>query len=98
MLQNEEASVKYCQVKLDEISKTLMESISAGIFSVPGGYELYRKAKERFEQDYHQVPRKSNFHNRRLHKTFCSAKEARHKRTHTHDLRFHLYGVQQQAM
>ena len=58
MLQNEEASVKYCQVKLDEISKTLMESISAGTFSVPGGYELYRKAKERFEQDYHQVPRK----------------------------------------
>ncbi|XP_070637103.1 guanylate-binding protein 6-like [Bos indicus] len=58
VLQNEEASVKYCQVKLDEISKTLMESISAGIFSVPGGYELYRKAKERFEQDYHQVPRK----------------------------------------
>ena len=57
MLQNEEASVKYCQVKLDEISKTLMESISAGTFSVPGGYELYRKAKERFEQDYHQVPR-----------------------------------------
>ena len=48
MLQNEEASVKYCQVKLDEISKTLMESISAGTFSVPGGYELYRKAKERF--------------------------------------------------
>lgn len=58
MLQNEEASVKYCQVKLDEISKTLMESISAGTFSVPGGYELYRKAKERSEQDYHQVPRK----------------------------------------
>ena len=58
VLQNEEASVKYCQVKLDEISKTLMESISAGTFSVPGGYELYRKAKERFEQDYHQVSRK----------------------------------------
>ncbi|OWK04570.1 GBP6, partial [Cervus elaphus hippelaphus] len=58
VLQNEEASVKYCQVKLDEISKTLMESISAGTFSVPGGYKLYRKAKERFEQDYHQVPRK----------------------------------------
>lgn len=58
MLQNEEVSVKYCQVKLDEISKTLMESISAGTFSVPGGYELYRKAKERFEQDYHQVSRK----------------------------------------
>ena len=28
----------------------------------------------------------SNFHNQRLHKTFCSAKEARHKRIHTHDL------------
>ena len=58
MLQNEEASVKYCQAKLDQLSKALMESVSAGIFSVPGGHKLYRKAKERFEWDYCQGPRK----------------------------------------
>ncbi|KAF4021605.1 hypothetical protein G4228_013000 [Cervus hanglu yarkandensis] len=58
MLQNEEASIKYCQAKLDELSKALMESISAGAFSVPGGHKLYRKALERLQQDYRQVPRK----------------------------------------
>ncbi|XP_058394450.1 guanylate-binding protein 6-like [Diceros bicornis minor] len=58
LLQNEEASVKYCQAKLDQLSKVLMESILAGTFSVPGGYKLYRKAKERIEWDYQQVPRK----------------------------------------
>ncbi|XP_040088310.1 guanylate-binding protein 6-like [Oryx dammah] len=56
--QNEEASAKYCQTKLDEISKTLKESISAGSFSVPGGHELYRKAMERLQCDYFHVPRK----------------------------------------
>ncbi|ELR57842.1 Guanylate-binding protein 6 [Bos mutus] len=58
MLQNEEASIKYCQAKLDELSKALMQSISAGAFSVPGGHKLYRKAMERLQQDYCQVPRK----------------------------------------
>ena len=58
MLQNEQASVKYCQDKLHELSKALMESISAGTFSVPGGHELYRKAKEVLKRDYCQVPRK----------------------------------------
>ncbi|VCX42281.1 unnamed protein product, partial [Gulo gulo] len=43
--QNEEASFKYCQSRLDEMSQVLMESISAGTFSVPGGYKLYREAK-----------------------------------------------------
>ncbi|KAJ8793523.1 hypothetical protein J1605_019357 [Eschrichtius robustus] len=58
LLQNEQASVKYCQDKLHELSKALMESISAGTFSVPGGHELYRKAKEMLKRDYCQVPRK----------------------------------------
>ncbi|XP_069452979.1 guanylate-binding protein 6-like isoform X4 [Ovis canadensis] len=58
MLQNEEASIKYCQAKLDALSKALMESISAGAFSVPGGHKLYRKAMDRLQQDYCQVPRK----------------------------------------
>ncbi|XP_014635399.1 PREDICTED: guanylate-binding protein 6-like [Ceratotherium simum simum] len=49
---NEEASVKYCQAKLDELSKALMESISSGTFSVPGGHKLYVETKERIEQDY----------------------------------------------
>uniref|UniRef100_G1L0U7 Guanylate-binding protein 6 n=1 Tax=Ailuropoda melanoleuca TaxID=9646 RepID=G1L0U7_AILME len=56
--QNEEASVKYCQSRLNEISQVLMESISAGTFSVPGGYKLYREAKESIEWKYSQLPRK----------------------------------------
>ncbi|CAK7305217.1 Guanylate-binding protein 6 [Vulpes lagopus] len=56
--QNEEASVKYCRSILDQISKPLMESISAGTFSVPGGHKLYRQAKESIEWDYSQVPKK----------------------------------------
>ncbi|XP_039077767.1 guanylate-binding protein 6-like [Hyaena hyaena] len=56
--QNEEASVKYCQSMLDQLSKDLMESISIGKFSVPGGYRLYREAKESIEWKYSQVPRK----------------------------------------
>uniref|UniRef100_G1LRX6 Guanylate-binding protein 6-like n=1 Tax=Ailuropoda melanoleuca TaxID=9646 RepID=G1LRX6_AILME len=56
--QNEEASVKYCQSRLDELSQVLMESISAGTFSVPGGYNLYREAKESIEWKYSQLPRK----------------------------------------
>ncbi|KAF3819653.1 hypothetical protein GH733_015162, partial [Mirounga leonina] len=55
---NKEASVKYCQAKLDQLSKALRESISAGTFSVPGGHKLYRQAKERTEWKYLQVPRK----------------------------------------
>uniref|UniRef100_G1QCI7 Guanylate-binding protein 6-like n=1 Tax=Myotis lucifugus TaxID=59463 RepID=G1QCI7_MYOLU len=58
LLRNEEASVKYCQEKLEQLSKSLMEGISAGIFSVPGGHKLYMETKEKLEQDYWQVPRK----------------------------------------
>ncbi|XP_054577268.1 guanylate-binding protein 6-like isoform X2 [Eptesicus fuscus] len=58
LLQNEETSVKYCQDKLEQFSKSLMESISAGIFSVPGGHKLYMETRKRIEQDYWQVPRK----------------------------------------
>ena len=56
MQQNEEASIKYCQAKLDALSKALMESISAGAFSVPGGHKLYRKAMERLQCDYSMCP------------------------------------------
>ncbi|KAF3819652.1 hypothetical protein GH733_015161, partial [Mirounga leonina] len=56
--QNEEASIEYCQSRLDQLSQVLMESISAGTFSVPGGHELYREAKESIEWNYSQVPRK----------------------------------------
>lgn len=56
--QNEEASIEYCQSRLDQLSQVLMESISAGTFSVPGGYKLYREAKESIEWNYSQVPRK----------------------------------------
>uniref|UniRef100_A0A8D0VUW1 Guanylate-binding protein 7 n=1 Tax=Sus scrofa TaxID=9823 RepID=A0A8D0VUW1_PIG len=58
VLQNEEASAKYCQEKLDQLSETLVECISAGMFSVPGGHELYQRAKQRLEWDYCHVLRK----------------------------------------
>ena len=58
MLQNEEESVKYCQATLDQLSMALMESISAGTFSVPGGHKLYLETKESIERDYCRVPRK----------------------------------------
>ena len=35
-----------------------MENLSSGTFFVPGGHEFYRKAKEMFEKDSCQVPRK----------------------------------------
>ncbi|XP_036852212.2 guanylate-binding protein 3-like isoform X1 [Manis javanica] len=58
LLQNEEASVKYCQAILDKLSKALMENISAGIYSVPGGHELYKEAKNKVEWNYNLVLRK----------------------------------------
>ncbi|XP_008592667.1 PREDICTED: guanylate-binding protein 4-like [Galeopterus variegatus] len=58
LLQNEEASVKYCQAELKQLSEPLMESVSRGTFSVPGGHCLYLEAKKKVEQDYKLVPRK----------------------------------------
>ncbi|XP_012604689.1 guanylate-binding protein 7-like [Microcebus murinus] len=58
LLQNEEASLKYCQAKLKRLSESLMESISRGTFSVPGGHKLYLEAKKKVEVDYERVPRK----------------------------------------
>ncbi|KAM8789916.1 guanylate-binding protein 6-like [Rhynchonycteris naso] len=55
---NEEASVKYCQYTLDQLSMELMDDISEGNFSVPGGHNNYRRAKERVERRYWDVPRK----------------------------------------
>ncbi|KAM6217090.1 guanylate-binding protein 7-like [Rhynchocyon petersi] len=56
--QNEEASDKYCQAELKKLSETLMESISRGIFSVPGGHSLYLEAKKNVEQAYSRVLRR----------------------------------------
>ncbi|XP_012320235.2 guanylate-binding protein 7 [Aotus nancymaae] len=58
VLQNEGASVKYCQAELKRLSEHLMESISRGTFFVPGGHNLYLEAKKKIEQDYTLVPRK----------------------------------------
>lgn len=58
LLKNEEVSEKYCQHVLDQLSIALMESISEGTFSVSGGHKNYRRAKERIEQRYWEVPRK----------------------------------------
>ncbi|XP_066124698.1 guanylate-binding protein 6-like isoform X4 [Saccopteryx bilineata] len=55
---NEEASVKYCQNTLDQLSMALMDAISEGNFSVPRGHENYRRAKERIERRYWEVPKK----------------------------------------
>nr|XP_010589617.2 guanylate-binding protein 4-like isoform X1 [Loxodonta africana] len=57
-MQNEEASDKYCQAVLKQLSEPLIESISRRTFSVPGGYSLYLEVKKKIEQDYAQVPRK----------------------------------------
>lgn len=58
LLQNEDASFKYSQAQLKQLSEPLMKSISRGIFCVPGGYHLYLEAKEKVESDYNLVPRK----------------------------------------
>ncbi|XP_021562734.1 guanylate-binding protein 4-like isoform X2 [Carlito syrichta] len=58
VLQNEDASVKHCQAELERLSKSLMESISRGAFSNPGGHNLYLEAKKKVELDYNLVPRK----------------------------------------
>ncbi|XP_062960164.1 uncharacterized protein LOC134383203 isoform X2 [Cynocephalus volans] len=57
-LQNEEASVKYCQAELKWLSEPLMEDLSRGTFSVPGGHSLYLEAKKKVEHDYELVPGK----------------------------------------
>ncbi|KAM5323997.1 guanylate-binding protein 7-like [Glossophaga mutica] len=58
LLHNEEESVKYCQAQLRQLSEPLMERISRGTFSVPGGYNLYLEAMDNIEKSYNLVPRK----------------------------------------
>ncbi|XP_055979139.1 guanylate-binding protein 6-like [Sorex fumeus] len=58
LLQNEEASVKCCQAIIEQLSKALMERLSVGAFSVPGGHKCYMEIMERIKQDYKQVSRK----------------------------------------
>ncbi|XP_062046087.1 guanylate-binding protein 4-like [Lepus europaeus] len=58
LLQNEEASVKYCQAELKRLSEFLMESISRGVFFAPGGHNLYLEARKKVEEEYELVPRK----------------------------------------
>ncbi|XP_004841369.1 guanylate-binding protein 4 [Heterocephalus glaber] len=58
LLQNEAASTKYCQDKLEQLSASLLKNISEGIFSVPGGHGLYLEAKREVEEGYKHAPRK----------------------------------------
>ena len=58
LLQNEEASVRYCQAELKKLSEPLMTSISEGTFSVPGGHHCYLEARNKFEENYKLIPRK----------------------------------------
>uniref|UniRef100_A0A8C7C240 GB1/RHD3-type G domain-containing protein n=1 Tax=Neovison vison TaxID=452646 RepID=A0A8C7C240_NEOVI len=56
--QNEDASFKYCQAIMKQLSEPLKKSISEKTFSVHGGHELYLQAKRKVELDYKLVPRK----------------------------------------
>ena len=58
LLQNEEASVRYCQAELKKLSEPLMMSISEGTFFVPGGHHCYLEARNKFEENYKLIPRK----------------------------------------
>uniref|UniRef100_A0A8B9WAG6 GB1/RHD3-type G domain-containing protein n=1 Tax=Bos mutus grunniens TaxID=30521 RepID=A0A8B9WAG6_BOSMU len=58
LLQNEEASVRYCQAELKKLSEPLMTSISEGTFFVPGGHHCYLEARNKFEENYKLIPRK----------------------------------------
>ncbi|XP_023580097.1 guanylate-binding protein 4 isoform X2 [Octodon degus] len=58
LLQNEAASTKYCQEELEQLSASLMDNISQGIFSVPGGHRLYLEARREVEKGYELLPRK----------------------------------------
>nr|XP_031321400.1 guanylate-binding protein 4-like [Camelus dromedarius]XP_031321401.1 guanylate-binding protein 4-like [Camelus dromedarius] len=58
LLQNEEASVKYCQAELQKLSEPLMESFMEGTFFAPGGHKFYLEARDKLEQNYMQLPRK----------------------------------------
>uniref|UniRef100_A0A8C7C253 GB1/RHD3-type G domain-containing protein n=1 Tax=Neovison vison TaxID=452646 RepID=A0A8C7C253_NEOVI len=58
VLKNEDASFKYCQAIMKQLSEPLKKSISEKTFSVHGGHELYLQAKRKVELDYKLVPRK----------------------------------------
>uniref|UniRef100_A0A671EUF3 Guanylate binding protein family member 6 n=1 Tax=Rhinolophus ferrumequinum TaxID=59479 RepID=A0A671EUF3_RHIFE len=58
LLQNEEASRKYCEAQLTQLLEPLRNDISRGTYSVPGGYKLYLEKRHKVEQSYKLVPRK----------------------------------------
>ena len=58
LLQDEEASVKYCQAELKKLSEPLMMSISEGTFFVPVGHHCYLEARNKFEENSKLIPRK----------------------------------------
>ncbi|XP_051855994.1 guanylate-binding protein 4-like isoform X3 [Antechinus flavipes] len=56
--QNEELSTEYCQTQLEYLLQSLREAISKGTFSVPGGYNRFKKKREEIINNYYQMPRK----------------------------------------
>ncbi|EPY72656.1 hypothetical protein CB1_111004001, partial [Camelus ferus] len=66
LVQNEEASVKYCQAELQKLSEPLTEHCLKGTFFAPGGHKLYLEARDKLEQNYMQLPRKGVKVTRRL--------------------------------
>ncbi|ELK25469.1 Guanylate-binding protein 6 [Myotis davidii] len=75
LLQNEDASGKYCRAQLNQLSESLMESISRGMFSVPNGVKLYLEGIDKLEHSYTMVPRKgvkpASFYMSRVNAFFC---------------------------
>ncbi|KAK1339816.1 hypothetical protein QTO34_018373 [Cnephaeus nilssonii] len=55
---NEENSLKYCQTQLRQLSKSQLENIYRGAFSVFGGYILYSEEINKVEQSYDLVLKK----------------------------------------
>ncbi|XP_047418133.1 guanylate-binding protein 5-like isoform X2 [Sciurus carolinensis] len=56
--QNEEASSDRCSVLLQDIFGPLEEEVKQGLYSKPGGHNLYLQKTEELKKKYHQQPRK----------------------------------------
>ncbi|XP_047422930.1 guanylate-binding protein 5-like isoform X2 [Sciurus carolinensis] len=56
--QNEEASSDCCSVLLQDIFGPLEEEVKQGLYSKPGGHNLYLQKTEELKKKYHQQPRK----------------------------------------
>lgn len=56
--QNKEASSKRCSDLLQDIFHPLEQNVTSGIYSKPGGHNLYLQKTEELKAKYYQEPRK----------------------------------------